>query len=169
MKKPRIKIVRMSEKWESDQLMKNIVLQNNLANNKVSIELKHSWERNGYFSASAEVDSVTFKEIMALGKLNIGWDRCPVYEDIDLRQCYNCAGFNHKAKDCNNKTSCSRCAGNHNLTKCPSDQLSCINCLMTNKSLNLKLSTNHAASDKTCPVYLRKLGVLKSKIKYDSP
>ena len=33
-------------------------------------------------------------------KLNIGWDRCRVFDGTDVLQCFKCHG-NHRSKECN--------------------------------------------------------------------
>lgn len=54
------------------------------------------------------------------------------------KQCHNCQGFGHFAKDCSNPTKCRRCAGNHNIKvqACQAD-IKCANCGKPHRSDSL--------------------------------
>jgi hypothetical protein len=46
-----------------------------------------------------------------------------------LRQCYQCQGFGHIAKNCfSKKLKCVVCAGEHQLKDCPKEKICCANC-----------------------------------------
>lgn len=124
------------------------------------------WERRNKHTVVAEVDSKTFGNIMSLGSVNIGWNRCPVYEELNLMRCYKCLSFHHKANECKNPVACSNCGECHKYTDCTSVAVARINCINTNKKFKLNLDIEHNALDKKCPVFIRKVEILKNKIKY---
>ena len=92
----------------------------------------------------------TFIAIMNDGYLNVGWDRCKVYEDLKVMRCFNCSGFNHKSAQCPME------AENHNSTACESNETSCINYVKAAANFNIDdLDVKHAAWDRNCPWYLK--------------
>lgn len=99
-------------------------------------------------------------------KLYIGWERCPVYEDISVPQCYNCCGYYHKNTNCNNKTVCGYCGGEHNKKECQKQVKKCNNCENANKKYKTDYAINHEADSKDCPSYKYHLQILKNKIDY---
>jgi hypothetical protein len=61
-----------------------------------------------------------------------------------IKQCFNCQGYGHKADSCTRTVKCGKCGQNHETKKCSSDSLQCIQC----KGL-------HAAWHHECPARLR--------------
>jgi len=57
-----------------------------------------------------------------------------------VRQCFNCQGYGHKADVCTRKPVCGKCAQDHETRKCTSEKVQCANCEGT-----------HVAWDHTCP------------------
>ncbi|XP_055848292.1 uncharacterized protein LOC129913568 [Episyrphus balteatus] len=160
---PRINIVGMSETISEEDLVEAIKCQNMINDSDikcVKIYLSHKTKK---YNAIVEVNSVTNTNIMNMGKLNIGWDRCRVYQYIRVLKCYNCCGYNHIAKYCNKNKICMKCAGNHDVKDCNSDIYKCANCVSLNEQTNLQLDTHHAASDNNCPVFLRKLKAVENR------
>ncbi|TMC16343.1 MAG: hypothetical protein E6J34_20215 [Chloroflexi bacterium] len=45
-----------------------------------------------------------------------------------LKLCYNCQEYGHKANICKKKTVCGNCAQGHETRSCPNDELKCANC-----------------------------------------
>lgn len=80
-----------------------------------------------------------------------------VVDNIYVRRCYKCCGFNHIAANCKNKIACSRCAGDHKYNECKERKEKCINCMMMNEKLKMNLKINHNAWAKECIVYKRKV------------
>ena len=89
-----------------------------------------------------------------------------VVDNIYVKRCYNCFGFNHNASDCKNAMACPRCAGNHKSDQCQSQFKRCVNCMKVNENLNLSLDTNHESWDKRCHVYKNKLEKSKNIFGY---
>lgn len=102
---------------------------------------------------------------MEVKKLNVGWERCRIFDGTDIIQCYKCLGFNHKSIDCKNEETCYKCHGNHKSGECSKEViLKCVNCIRINKKLNLGLDENHVTSNKECPVYKNKLNAKRRRI-----
>lgn len=119
-------------------------------------------KENKYY-AVLQVDQELYKRIINNGYLFIGYNACPVYDAIDVMQCFKCCGFHHISNNCHNAIACPKCAG-HQVKDCTAENLKCVNCLNQKDKSNLSLS-NHAAWDKKCcPIYIRKLAEFKNDI-----
>ena len=57
--------------------------------------------RNGN-SATAVINcnGSTYNKFMVARKINIGFEKCRVFENIYLVRCFKCFGFNHKMEEC---------------------------------------------------------------------
>ena len=58
------------------------------------------------FNAKMRIDNESYPNVISELKLNIGWDRCRVFDGTDVLQCFKCQGYNHK------------CHGNHKSKEC---------------------------------------------------
>jgi hypothetical protein len=168
LKNPRLKIFGLSEKYESAQLIGLIRKQNHEINDTAIIEVRKNEKvkNRNIFVAVLEVDAETFRKLMSVGKINIGWDRCPVFEDISVDRCFKCEGYFHKSAKCTNKVACPICAGEHLLKDCKSKTRCCINCVKANENLKLSLNTSHAAWSRDCSVLIRKMDSEQKRINY---
>ena len=45
-----------------------------------------------------------------------------------IKQCFNCQAYGHKADTCKKKTVCGKCAEEHETRKCTSEEMKCANC-----------------------------------------
>ncbi|XP_031357806.1 uncharacterized protein LOC116181573 [Photinus pyralis] len=161
-KLPKIKIVGLNDKIASAQMKEMILAQNQFLGENAYINIVHIAEdnrnRNRYI-AYAEVDGNSYQKILKEQKLNIGWDRCRIYDAVTTRRCYKCNNFGHKAADCTKATTCPKCAGDHELTSCKAtdDEMKCCNCAYAVDTLKMKLDVQHPAWSNECPVYRKRL------------
>lgn len=98
--------------------------------------------------------------------MNIGWDRCVVYDIALVKWCYNSWSFNHVAKECKNKFVCVKCSGDHDARDCNNPVLMCNNCLVAKTRLGLNLNVSHNCRSELCEVYVKKKEIQKIKIAY---
>lgn len=158
--KPTIKIVGLSDEMDEVELKETLVEQND-----VFSDLKHFKLRKFYcnekwkyaqYSVIVELDATTFFKAMDAGKLNVGWDRCRVFDGLDVTRCYKCCAFNHRIADCKaERETCAICAGEHNVKQCQSKQEKCVNCDKIRTERKLDIDINHPAWSSKCPVYMR--------------
>jgi hypothetical protein len=165
-KRPSLKIVGLSEMLDKEEIVSKIKAQNDFVNQDSFIEVKALWQKKSVISLVIKTDGETFQKMIEQERIYIGWDRCRVFEHFHFQHCFNCAGFHHLAKDCKNAVQCPRCAGKHPLKECSSKTEQCANCLSINANLKMNVPTNHPAWSRDCSVYLRKISVERSKIKY---
>lgn len=165
---PRIKIVGLSEKFEADELISCLRLQNNtviLPDSECKfLTLKSLRKREDVFQATMQVDRQTYGRVLASGRLFVGYDNCAVYDAIEVKRCYRCSKFGHFSKECRQRVVCPKCSENHNVKECKSTQEKCVNCVEVNNKLGLGFDVNHAAWDGQCPAYLRILAGVRSDI-----
>lgn len=166
---PKVKIVGLTEKMDTDEIIDCLTKQNEFLNNsRNSIKvLANNLIKNKYYTVIVEVDGANFTNIMEAGRVAINWDSCKVYEVINVKRCFKCWGFYHKAVDCKNKTACAKCGEEHKSTDCNSTIPKCINCKIAVEKLHLKIDTNHEAWNLDCPVYQKRIQQQKSKINYE--
>lgn len=165
---PRIIIKGVGEKYEDLKLFSLLGDQNEcfrmLSEVKLVTYLDSKKKRNK-FDVVLEVPKSGLQSIIDEKNVFIGWDKCEVAENMYIKRCYKCLGFNHKSEECKEENKkCSICAGNHMQKDCDSkDKVGCINCIKAKEELHLnKLNVHHNAFDSSCPVYKRKLENLRS-------
>lgn len=167
--KPKILIVGMTTLHDKGVLSAKLKAQNNfLENSTISVLKVQQSTKSSYFNAVVELDNQSYKKALHFRKLLIDWDRCLVYDNVYVVQCYKCCGYNHKTNICKNNQACSKCAQQHLFKNCNSNFSLCINCKTANEKFHLNLDVNHPAWDKKCSVYLRKIQLEKRKINYDN-
>lgn len=165
---PKILIVGMSTLIDKTTLAEKLKSQNSfLQSSTISVIKVQQSTKSKYFNAVVELDSQSYKKALQLKKLFIDWDRCFVYENVYVVQCYKCCGYNHKTDNCKNDQSCSKCAQQHLFKACSSNFNMCINCKTANEKYKMNLNVNHPSWDKKCSVYLRKIQLERRKINYN--
>lgn len=172
---PRFKILRVKDSDEDDAtLIADLKRQNRcvyddkfkfevIKREQVKIKGKNI---DGMFNIVLQTNGETFKKVMDNGNLNVNWQNCKVVDNVYIRRCYKCYGFNHESKNCTAEVACSTCSLPHLKKDCKSKNEKCINCVTTNKRLSLNMNVNHNVWSNECPVYLRKLEMSKRAISY---
>lgn len=115
-----------------------------------------------------QTNGEAFNAVMSGGTLKTSWNVVRVVDNVYLRRCYKCYGFNHIQSECKDeKMSCSSCSLPHLKKDCKSRKEQCINCIKVNKiHKDLKLDINHNVWSKECAVYKRKLAISRRAINY---
>lgn len=109
-----------------------------------------------------------FRKMMGARKINVGFDRCPVYENFNLRRCFKCYRFGHLKRECDARGDvCHRCAGFHLSGECHDNSMKCTNCLYHNSTFDSDFDVKHDATDVNCPVYKQKLDFFRKRINYE--
>jgi phage-related protein len=168
---PQVKIVNITEKWDAVELKNKLKIQNNILKNAKALKVckietsRNSTER---FNVVVEMDGNTFEQLMNQDRIYVGWDRCRFFEHMNVRRCFNCKGYKHKAEGCRNKKACAKCAEEHDTMECKNDIERCVNCILANKNLRLGLDENHCAWSMNCQVYKKKENEKRKKIAYSN-
>ena len=173
-KYPKIKIVNLKDKLTKEEVHECLIKQNACINENSALKVLHIAEnsRGNFptFTVYIETNGSTFESILKGGHLNVGWDRCKVYEDLKLLRCFNCYGHNHKSDRCTKKEpTCGKCADRHNTKDCTSPDVNCTNCLSARESLNVEnIDSKHESWSRECPYYLRLLKRHQSMVNYNA-
>lgn len=158
-RKPKIRAFGLYDKLAADEIVKKLLLQNSeifVADSKIEVVHIFSVSKSTRHGFKLVTDSATHERILKNGKLRVGWDLCSVSEDLDVRRCFNCCGFNHSKEKCTSTLCCPKCTGSHLLKDCQSPTIVCVNCKNSNDTLHLGLDVNHLATSLDCPVFIRR-------------
>lgn len=167
LRKPKIKVIGMYEKFENEELVGKIKEQNEFLKDS-DMKVTHTYKGvHNNFSAVIEIDGNHFAKAMEVGRLFIDLQSCKVFEDIQVMRCFNCSRYYHKAKECPNKLSCQECGEEHLTSKCNNDIKKCVNCEHAVKTYNVKYDINHAVYDRNCNVFVKKMHMLRRRIEYN--
>lgn len=167
---PRLKVMGMSEKFSSDDFIRILKEQNeDIAIYDVKVIRMYENPRFKYnkHTVVIEVDKATHGCLLTARKVNIKFDRCSVYPEINILRCFQCGEFGHISMDCKNSARCSKCSESHRTSECTSTVLKCINCIKMNSERNLNLDVNHGAFSFDCEVYQRLFERKKSSLRFN--
>lgn len=169
-KRPRVRVFGFSDQYNAIDLVTVLKDQNDSVFTEAShISVIHLFngKSNSRFGAKLEVDASTFKRLMDVGKVYIGWDSCGVTEDLNIRRCYKCWGFNHLSSKCTEtEQRCPKCTGNHHQNVCNSAEEKCAVCCDAVSKYNVKIQTNHTVFSSDCPSYIHHIALQHRKIDY---
>lgn len=177
-KNPRIIVFGIDSSFPNEELLEAIIEQNPTlkqcqadSNEHVTLRfMKHS--RNGQSQfAVLEVTPKFYRAMMSLGKLYIGYMRCPVRDHIHVVRCHQCSAYGHFSSACSSEKRCSHCAGSHDRSDCEKTKTECINCKRYNNKMETRrnfkpVNTEHVATSPDCPAYKKIVDIIKSKINY---
>ena len=102
-------------------------------------------------------------------KVKLNWNVCPVYNNLNLRQCLKCHDYGHSSKKCNS-IKCANCSKDHATASCIEQKnVCCINCPNANDKFKTKRDTKHKATDiDNCETYNSRKKYLISRTDYPS-
>lgn len=167
--RPQLKMVGMTVRHDKQLLVNRIRMQNKvLENAEINIlQIEENMKRKGEFYATMEIDSASFKRVIQLKRINVGWERCLIFENGNLVRCYKCCGYNHMSLRCLNKQACSKCAGEHMFKDCTVNDEKCVNCEKANERLRLGLDIYHPTWSRDCEVYKQKMMLQQRRMIYN--
>jgi hypothetical protein len=170
---PRIKILKIEGATENDDdFLADLKANNPYINDKVELIRREEVKVRGkkienLSNVVLQLDGETYNKVMSRGKILCRWQSYRVVDNVYIRRCYKCYGFNHNAAECTRDAVCSRCTSTeHNYKECKSKDEKCVNCMITNKNLKTRLDLNHSVWSRECPVYKKKLEISKRGIQY---
>lgn len=170
LKLPRVKFVNYTGKKTSKEIERCIREQNDwiASEDTLKIEYVNKIERKNCSTIFAECSPELYFKMMKFKRVCIEWERCPVYEDLNVTRCFKCQGYYHKSSSCARKKVCSNCAEEHEDVPCQAREKKCINCTLANNKFKMNYATDHAAADPDCPSTKYHVQRLKTRIDYGS-
>lgn len=173
---PRFKILRVNDPEVEDLKFITKLKQQNptIADDKCKFEIikREQVKVRGVDIASCfniviQTDGETFSKVMKNDRILVGYERFKVVDNVYVRRCWNCYGFNHIASNCNlTQKVCSSCSLFHEKSTCTETIEKCINCVQFNKKHGLSIDVQHNVWSRDCQVYKKKLIVSKRAISY---
>lgn len=168
MTKPRIKMLRVNDPDSDDeQLIEKLKSDNEMiAESEIVVIRREQVKRfgkecDGVFNIVMQINNEAYEKIMVDKKLKYHFQRYSVVDNIYIRRCYKCWGFNHNASVCRNEIACSKCAESHKFNECRSNNKKCINCSKCNERAGTNHATNHDVWSPECSMY--KVKLMRSK------
>lgn len=163
---PMLKIVGIDDKLEDAQLCENLKAQNDFLSKDSEIKVLRKYRvKDRHATAIVELSAASFNECMKQQKLNLGWERCKVYEEVPILMCLKCCRYGHFAKECTNEMACKKCGGDHMISECTEKKSVCCNCKLANEKHNLGLKTDHDVNDPKCEVRRKKIQLAKRNVR----
>ncbi|XP_017478353.1 PREDICTED: uncharacterized protein LOC108368099 [Rhagoletis zephyria] len=103
MRNPKILIVGMTEELNKDLIVQAISKQNDVECGHLEcVKVYKSHKIPQVYNAIIETDGDGYNQLLKRKKINIEWDRCPVYESCSVLRCFKCWGYNRASKVCKN-------------------------------------------------------------------
>ncbi|XP_050315413.1 uncharacterized protein LOC126749761 [Anthonomus grandis grandis] len=119
----RIKVVGINESeynLSDNEILAKIKSQNKIPesrNRKIQIVRKTKIVSKK-FNMILEVDATTYGVFIEKEKMNIGWNRCPVFNEYGIRRCFKCCRYGHLLKEYKENKVCAKCGGPHDVKEC---------------------------------------------------
>ncbi|XP_046411961.1 uncharacterized protein LOC124175605 [Neodiprion fabricii] len=134
--KLKIKIVGISDEHNAEDLELTIRYQNHFIDKEEDFKITYIkyWPKIETSTAYADVAPAVFTRIILDKRISVGWEKCRVFEDLDINRCFKCGGFNHMGSKCKNERACSSCGEDHDTRDCKNDKnKQCANCKRSNE------------------------------------
>lgn len=173
LRKPSVKIINLRDDITEEEILESIANQNEefgfSTEDEMDVKIIKKNRNGNSVSAVINCNGSTYNKFMAARKINIGFEKCPVFENIYLVRCFKCFGFNHKIGECKQvETTCSKCSENHSYKDCHSRIKKCINCIHYNEKYKTKFDVNHEVFSYDCDVYKKNIDILRERTNYKS-
>lgn len=173
LRKPSVKIMNLKKDINEEEILESIVNQNEEYgfSTEDQIEVKVIKKNKNGNSAFAVIycTGSAYNKFMAVKKINIGFEKCPVFENIHLVRCYKCFDFNHKIDECKQtEITCSKCCDSHSYKDCKSRIRKCKNCINYNEKYKTKFDVNHEVFSYECAVYKKNVDIVRERTNYKS-
>ena len=180
---PAISVVGLCKELNKEELYEQIMNQNHIinevctANNEAVFDIiavKPLRNNSTVFQAFVRVsDDVRHAIKQQRDKIFFGWEKLSVYDQLFIKRCNKCQGYNHYHRECKNTVSCGLCAAHdHEYINCPHKDKSvndkaafycCINCKNAGES-----DVSHPAYSSLCKLYKMEQEALKKSLAQSS-
>lgn len=154
-----IKIIGIDEDTDFDTLTETVVKQNQLTCQPTDLKVQKRWKGRQGATVVIALNRRGVNAIQKKTHVNIGWDRCPVYEHFFVPRCVKCGEHGHTVNGCDGPSRCLNCGREgHRQEDCASTAR-CRVCEREERN-----NTEHSTMSWTCPSYCDKLEAEKRRI-----
>lgn len=157
-----IKVVGIDEDTDIGSLKETIVQQNSLSCDSTDLKLLKSWNGRQGITAVLGLEKNALQAIKDRKYLNIGWNRCPVYDHFFLPWTWQreVVEHGHSAGVCEGPNRCINCGREgHRKEQCRSAP-SCRVC----KQEDTTADADHPMMSWDCPVYKERIETERSRV-----
>lgn len=149
-----IKVIGIDEEMENEDILRRIVQQNELDCSLENVQVTRTWKGKNGKTAIVALDVQAWQGIKDKSHLNIGWERCPVYDNTFVPRCTFCAKYGHTQRWCQARSpKCTECGGAHHYKECRVEEYECRICMEEGTEAD---AANHSMMAMTCPTFLRR-------------
>lgn len=157
-----VKVVGIEEELDEEEIVRKIISQNKLNCSTEEIKLKETWKGKNGRTAILLLRLQAWKEMRNKTKVNIGWTKCPVYDNTFVPRCNYCAKYGHTQRWCQSKLAkCTECGGRHHFKECKSDDYECCVCIENGKEPE---QASHSMMSIHCPTFQKRKEEERAKI-----
>ena len=163
--KPRMIVHDIPVELSSEWIVKCIAEQNLMEASASDIKtvFLYSSREKKFRSCVIEINLEHRRQLLSVGRVNIGWQSYRIDDHITSLQCLNCLGFGHVAESCKKPECCSKCGETHAAKGWKATVFKRINCATAGYNFS------HCATDKVnSSILRRKIDRKKSFIYYRS-
>lgn len=157
-----VKVVGIQEEMTKEELIDKIIKQNSLRCTQEHLKVNATWRGKYGTTAIIALHKAAWEAMKDRTHLNIGWNRCIMYDNTYVARCTNCAKYGHTARWCQAKEPrCVECGGKHYYEECRSSEQECVAC--TGEGY-LSEEAGHSMMAMDCPTYLKRKEIEKNRI-----
>nr|XP_027200162.1 uncharacterized protein LOC113794256 [Dermatophagoides pteronyssinus] len=172
---PTIKLKNIDYSTNESDIINQLIMQNDMQDLKNHIKLLFTIKKRHYFDAILCVSPHVY-DLLFQRTLFIGWSACIAEQTFLLGHCSNCLSFQHRTKDCPNKSSkkCKNCGISFSTTRINNQQSEFITHIKNCSHFNCchcaekNLPAEHPALTDLCPLYCNKIKQTWDRTCYDS-
>lgn len=115
-----IKLIGIDE--DTETIVERIIQQNHLPCKPEDIEVKKTWKGRLGTTAVFALNRKGHRAVHNKTHVNIGWNRCRIFDHFFLPRCNRCADHGHSSVNCDEPTRCVNCGRrSHTKENCRND------------------------------------------------
>lgn len=150
-KKPELKIIGIDEELTSEEIIRKLISQNRLTCTEEDIKIVTTWQGKEGKTVIVSLEYRAWRQLQGKEQLNIGWNRCRVFDNTYVPRCTFCAKYGHTQKWCRSQTPrCTECSGRHHYKECRIEDYLCSACKQDGWEPEM---VSHSMMSRACPTY----------------
>ncbi|KAH7981907.1 hypothetical protein HPB52_001755 [Rhipicephalus sanguineus] len=162
LKRPEVKVIGIEENLTPQDITRKIISQNGLNCSEEDVKITDTWTGKQGKTAIVSLGRKAWVQLHQKSHVNIGWSRCPTFDNTFVPRCTYCSKYGHTQRWCQAKSpKCTECGGKHHFRECRSGEYECVACIEEGVDSD---RTNHSMMSRVCPTYQEKKEQERAKI-----